>query len=228
MKIKKPAAYVLPDRRPWKVRERVDIRKREGRQREDKRKRNRDRKEYMRPDAAKRPKTHRGASGSSRKHTVVPFKRRLRSKTKADECKEHDRAKECGLVRINPETALQPNDAPRPQLRLVWQDQEQFKEEEGTKGYKRPDAGKRTETRRSTKQRTGRATHNQRMKREGPFIAKAEQEEEPAIRAAPCLSIMCGALPTVKKQRKCNSVFGCGKCFCDQCYPPGDALGRRR
>ena len=154
MKIKKPAAYILPDRRPWKVRHRVDIRKREGRQREDKRKRNRDRKEYKRPDAAKRPKTHRGASGSSRKHTVVPFKRRLRSKTKADECKEHaddkgvqrqlkcitgsihelqcitdktwltakqleykykseahtqatdymHRAKECGLVRINPET----------------------------------------------------------------------------------------------------------------------------
>ena len=220
---------------------------------------------------------------------MEPFKRRLRSKTKADECKEHaddkgvqrqlkcitgsihelqcitdktwltakqleyeykseahtqatdymHRAKECGLVRINPETALQPNDAPRPQLRLVWQDQEQFKEEEGTGGYKRPDAGKRTETRRSTKQRTGRATHNQRMKREGPFIAKAEQEEEPAIRAAPCLSIMCGASPTVKqeqftsketeeekedeeKQHKCNSVFGCGKCSCDQCYPPGD------
>ena len=68
---------------------------------------------------------------------------------------------------------------------------------------------------------------------------KEEQEEEPAIRAAPCLSIMCGASPTVEqeqftsketeeekedeeKQRKCNSVFGCGKCFCDQCYPPGD------
>ena len=77
---------------------------------------------------------------------MEPFKRRLRSKTKADECKEHDRAKECGLVRINPETALQPNDAPRPQLRLVWQDQEQFKEEEGTRGHKRPDAGKRPKT----------------------------------------------------------------------------------
>ena len=24
------------------------------------------------------------------------------------------------------------------------------------------------------------------------------------------------------KQRKCNSVFGCGQCFCDQCYPPGE------
>ena len=139
MKIKKPAAYILPDKRPWKERHRVDIRKREGRQREDFRKRDRDRKGYKRPDAGKRPKTHRGASGSSRKHTVVPFKRRLRSKTKADECKEHDRAKECGLVRINPETALLPIDAPRPQLRLVWQDQEQFKEEEGTGGYKRPD-----------------------------------------------------------------------------------------
>ena len=142
-------------------------------------------------------------------------------------------------MRINPETALLPIDAPRPQLRLVWQDQEQFKEEEGTKGYKRPDAGKRTETRRSTKQRTTRATHTQRI------IAQAEQEEEPAIRAAPCLSIMCGASPTVKheqftsketeeekedeeKQRKCNSDFRCGSCFCDQCYPPGNALGRQR
>ena len=125
------------------------------------------------------------------------------------------------------------------------------------RGYKRPDAGKRLKThsgatgssryRKSggNKQSTGRATHNQRMKREGAFIVKEEQEEEPAIRAAPCLSIMCGASLTVKqeqftsketeeekedeeKQRKCNSVFGCGKCFCDQCYPPGDALGRRR
>ena len=97
MKIKKPAAYILPDTRPWKVRHRVDIRKREGRQREDFRKRNRDRKGYKRPDAGKRPKTHRGASGSSRKHTVVPFKRRLRSKTKADECKEHadDKGDKC-------------------------------------------------------------------------------------------------------------------------------------
>ena len=196
----------------------------------------------------------------------------MRSKTKADECKEHaddkgvqrqlkcitgsihelqcitdktwltakqleyeykseahtqatdymHRAKECGLVRINPETALLPIDAPRPQLRLVWQDQEQFKEEEGTKGYKRPDAGKRTETRRSTKQRTTRATHTQRT-----------------TRATHTQSIMCGASPTVKqeqftsketeeeeedeeKQHKCNSVFGCGKCSCDQCYPPGD------
>ena len=30
-----------------------------------------------------------------------------------------------------------------------------------------------------------------------------------------------------EEQRKCNSAFGCGKIFCDQCYPPGDALGRR-
>ena len=122
------------------------------------------------------------------------------------------------------------------------------------RGYKRPDAGKRPKTHsgatsrgryRSNNQRTGIATNNQRMKREGAFIVKEEQEEEPAIRAAPCLSIMCGASLTVKqeqftsketeeekedeeKQRKCNSVFGCGKCFCDQCYPPGDALGRRR
>ena len=115
---------------------------------------------------------------------MEPFKRRLRSKTKADECKEHDRAKECGRVRINPETALLPFDAPRPQLRLVWQDQEQFKEEEGTKGYKRPDAGKRPKThsgatgssryRKSggNKQSTGRATSNQRMKREGPWVRR--------------------------------------------------------
>ena len=90
------------------------------------------------------------------------------------------------------------------------------------RGYKRPDAGKRPKThggatgcsRRKSggnKKSTGRATHNQRMKREGAFIVKKEQEEEGE-----------------EKQHKCDSVFGCGKCFCDQCYPPGDALGRRR
>ena len=31
-----------------------------------------------------------------------------------------------------------------------------------------------------------------------------------------------------KAPRTCNIMFGCGRCFCDQCYPPGDALGRRR
>ena len=58
------------------------------------------------------------------------------------------------------------------------------------RGYKRPDAGKRPKThsgatgssryRKSggNKQSTGRATHNQRMKREGAFIVKEEQEEE--------------------------------------------------
>ena len=58
------------------------------------------------------------------------------------------------------------------------------------RGYKRPDAGKRLKThsgatgssryRKSggNKQSTGRATHNQRMKREGAFIVKEEQEEE--------------------------------------------------
>ena len=154
--VEKPATLVLlPDKRSWKETQREDLRKR-------------DRRGYKRPDAGKRPKTHSGATGSSR--------------------------------------------------------------------YRKSGGNK---------QSTGRATHNQRMKREGAFIVKEEQEEEPAIRAAPCLSIMCGASLTVKqeqftsketeeekedeeKQRKCNSVFGCGKCFCDQCYPPGDALGRRK
>ena len=99
--------------------------------------------------------------------------------------------------------------------------------------YKRPDAGKRPKTHSGgNKQRTRIPTKYQVMKREGAFIVKGEQEEESAK-----------AEPTVKqdqftskerdeedkeKQRTCNSVFGCGKCFCDQCYPPGDALGRRR
>ena len=160
---------LLPDERSWKERQRLDFRKRDrrGYKRPDAG-RKRDRRGYKRPDVGKRPKTHSGATGSSR--------------------------------------------------------------------YRKSGGNK---------QSTGRATHNQRMKREGAFIVKEEQEEEPAIRAAPCLSIMCGASPIVKqeqftsketeeekedeeKQRKCNSVFGCGKCFCDQCYPPGDALGRRR
>ena len=31
-----------------------------------------------------------------------------------------------------------------------------------------------------------------------------------------------------KVPRTCNKPFGCGSCFCDQCYPPGNALGRQR
>ena len=32
-----------------------------------------------------------------------------------------------------------------------------------------------------------------------------------------------------KAPRTCNDKhFGCGRCFCDQCYPPGNALGRQR
>ena len=107
-------------------------------------------------------------------------------------------------------------------------------------GYKRPDAGKRPKTHsgatsrgryRSNNQRTGIATNNQRMKREGAFIMEEEQEpvevpgrgdeeqqeynskEEAISRKAP---------------RTCNKPFGCGKVFCDQCYLPGDALGHRR
>ena len=30
-----------------------------------------------------------------------------------------------------------------------------------------------------------------------------------------------------KAPRTCNSMFGCGRCFCEQCYPAGDALGRQ-
>ena len=30
-----------------------------------------------------------------------------------------------------------------------------------------------------------------------------------------------------KAPRTCNKPFGCGRALCDQCYPPGDALGRR-
>ena len=31
-----------------------------------------------------------------------------------------------------------------------------------------------------------------------------------------------------KAPRTCNKAFGCGRALCDQCYPPGDAPGRRR
>ena len=31
-----------------------------------------------------------------------------------------------------------------------------------------------------------------------------------------------------KAPRTCNKPFGCGKVFCDKCYSPGDAFGRRR
>ena len=33
---------------------------------------------------------------------------------------------------------------------------------------------------------------------------------------------------SMKAPRACNKPFGCGMALCDQCYPPGDALGRRR
>ena len=111
------------------------------------------------------------------------------------------------------------------------------------RGYKRPDAGKRPKTHsgatsrgryRSNNQRTGIATNNQRMKREGAFIVKEERQEEPA-KAEPTVKQEQFTSKETKedeedeeKQRKCNSVFGCGKCFCDQCYPPGNAFGRRR
>ena len=72
------------------------------------------------------------------------------------------------------------------------------------------------------------------MKREGAFIVKEERQEEPA-KAEPTVKQEQFTSKEAKeeeedeeKQRKCNGVFGCGKCFCDQCYPPGDALGRRR
>ena len=31
-----------------------------------------------------------------------------------------------------------------------------------------------------------------------------------------------------KVPHTCNKPFGCGRCSCDQCYPPGNALGRQR
>ena len=58
---------LLPDERSWKERLRVDFRKRDrrGYKRPDAG-RKRDRRGYKRPDAGKRPKTHSGATGSSR------------------------------------------------------------------------------------------------------------------------------------------------------------------
>ena len=89
---------------------------------------------------------------------------------------------------------------PFPPDERSWQERQRLDlRKRDRRGYKRPDAGKRPKThrgatgssisrkKRGNKQSTGRATHNQRMKREGAFIVNEEQEEEPAIRAAPCL-----------------------------------------
>ena len=135
---------LLPDNRPWKVRQREDLRIR-------------DRRGYKRPDTGR--------------------KRDRRGYKRPDAGRKRNR-----------------------------------------RGYKRPDAGKRPKTHRG-------ATRSSRYRKSGGNTQRATS--------------MCGASPTVKqeqftsketeeekedeeKQHKCNSVFGCGKCFCDQCYPPGD------
>ena len=154
------ATLVLPkDERGWKERQRGDIRER-------------DRREYKRPDAGKRPKTHKDER---------PWKERQRV-----DIRERDRR---GYKR--------PDAGKRPKTHNGATGLQRLR------GYKRLGAGKRPETRRSTCTKKSIATNNESIKREGAFVVKEEQ-------------------------RKCNSVFGCGKCFCDQCYPPGDALGRRR
>ena len=159
--------------RSWKERQRLDFRERDrpGYKRPDAGKK-RDRRGYKRPDAGKRPKTHRGATGSS-----ISRKKRG-NKQSTGRATHNQRMKREGAFIVK---------------------EEQEEEKKGDRGgYKRPDAGKRPKThggatgcsRRKSggnKKSTGRATHNQRMKREGAFIVNEEQEEEPAIRAGPCL-----------------------------------------
>ena len=92
------------------------------------------------------------------------------------------------------------------------------------RGYKRPDTGKRPKTHSGgNKQRTGMVTNNQRIKREGAFIVKEVEED---VAAQSDQLIVKEDWEVRAKQRKCNSVSGCDRCFCDQCYPPGDAMGR--
>ena len=66
-------------------------------------------------------------------------------------------------------------------------------------------------------------------------IVKQEQQEEDFVPPVVEQDAAMPVLPVVKKEaisrrasRACNKPFGCGMALCDKCYPPGDALGRRR
>ena len=76
------------------------------------------------------------------------------------------------------------------------------REEEGTTGYKRPDADCREE----------KTLGLSKQKRREETADCLKSPKEPISKKAP---------------RACNKPFGCGMASCDQCYPPGDALGRR-
>ena len=72
---------------------------------------------------------------------------------------------------------------------------------------------------------------------------KSQEQAEAVVKQEALLSVppvvkqdaAMPVLPVVKKEaisrrasRACNKPFGCGMALCDKCYPPGDALGRRR
>ena len=180
-KRKKARLVLVPDKRSWKERHRIDPRKR-------------DRRGYKRPDAGKRPETHRGATSRGR------YRKSGGNKQRTWRAKNSQRMKREGAFVVKEEQEEEPAIRAAPCLSIVrgaspTVNQEQFKEEEGTRGYKRPDPGKRPKThsgatggqwgrsRKSdgNKQRAGIATNNQRMKREGALIVKEEQEEEPEM-----------------------------------------------
>ena len=61
-----------------------------------------------------------------------------------------------------------------------------------------------------------------------PVVKKeARLEELEEKETADCLKSRKETISR-KAPRACNKPFGCGMALCDQCYPPGDALGRRR
>ena len=58
-------------------------------------------------------------------------------------------------------------------------------------------------------------------------VVKKEARLEELEETADCLKSRKETISR-KALRACNKPFGCGMALCDQCYPPGDALGRRR
>ena len=94
--------------------------------------------------------------------------------------------------------------------------------EKGRNRDERNRASEQGRTRAGEQRKTGWKAATKAAAKEGIDVTKKAnilcQEEEQQER---------GGNKQKEEQRKCNSAFGCGKIFCDQCYPPGDALGRR-
>ena len=200
---KKPATLVLlPDKRPWKVRQREDlrIRDRRGYKRPDTG-RKRDRRGYKRPDAGKRPKTHSGATGLQRLRGYKRLGAGKRPETRRST-----------TSRGNKQRTWRAKNNQRMKREGVFIVKE--REEEGTTGYKRPDADCR-------------ANFQEfcvlcRLLFKTLGLSKQKRREE----TADCLKSPKEPI-SKKAPRACNKPFGCGMASCDQCYPPGDALGRR-